>query len=69
MATPTPKSPKMEELLEEQFGRTTAIEANRCIPEPAGCGKPIVNFKDDQSDREYRISGLCQDCQDSVFGN
>ncbi|KKK62270.1 hypothetical protein LCGC14_3006030, partial [marine sediment metagenome] len=45
------------------------IEANRCIPEPAGCGKPIVNFKDDQSDREYRISGLCQDCQDSVFGN
>lgn len=69
MATPTSKPPKMEELLESQFGRTSAIEANRCIPEPAGCGKPVTDFKDDRSEAEYRISGLCQGCQDDVFGN
>ncbi|KKM03580.1 hypothetical protein LCGC14_1773010 [marine sediment metagenome] len=69
MATPTPKSPKIEELLESQFSRTSAIEANRCVPEPAGCGKPIADFKDDLSEKEYRISGLCQICQDTVFGN
>ncbi|KKL73055.1 hypothetical protein LCGC14_2078750 [marine sediment metagenome] len=69
MATPTSKSPKMEELLEENFGRTTAIESGQCVPEPVGCGKSIGDFKDDQSEKEYRISGLCQICQDDVFGN
>lgn len=26
------------------------------------------DFKDELSKREYQISGLCQKCQDSVFG-
>lgn len=26
------------------------------------------DFKDELSKREYKISGLCQKCQDSVFG-
>jgi hypothetical protein len=35
-----------------------------------GCGRLIqdVEFRDEVSEREYRISGLCQDCQDFVFG-
>ena len=33
------------------------------------CGLPTSNdFKDELSRREYEISGLCQDCQDDVFG-
>jgi len=34
------------------------------------CGKEIDlgSFRDELSQREYKISGLCQDCQDSVFG-
>ena len=34
------------------------------------CKKQIneVNFKNELSKREYKISGLCQECQDKVFG-
>ena len=69
MATPTPKSPEIESLLEGFSGRTSAIEANRCVDEPIGCGKTVMDFKDDPSEDEYRMSGLCQICQDEVFGN
>jgi len=33
----------------------------------ATCGKSIGEFKDALSKREYSISGMCQECQDSVF--
>ena len=32
------------------------------------CSQPVRGFRDELSKREYLISGLCQDCQDSVFG-
>jgi hypothetical protein len=43
------------------------------------CGRPATEtdrndmpkafmFRDESSAREYRISGMCQACQDSVFG-
>lgn len=33
------------------------------------CGDPIIGrFRNEISEREYRISGMCQKCQDSVFG-
>ena len=32
------------------------------------CGKPVGEFTDALSKREYGISGMCQKCQDSVFG-
>ena len=32
------------------------------------CKKPLGEFKDEISEREVRISGLCQKCQDEVFG-
>lgn len=65
---PTTKSPQITEFLESTFGRTTAIESDRCIPKPIGCGQPIGVFRDAISKKEYTISGLCQDCQDKIFG-
>lgn len=44
------------------------VEAQRCVPPPVGCGGQAVNFRDQLSVTEYKISGLCQACQDSVFG-
>ena len=32
------------------------------------CGKVAKEFRDEVSVREYGISGLCQPCQDYVFG-
>jgi len=32
------------------------------------CGKQAVKFRNDVSIVEYSISGMCQECQDSVFG-
>lgn len=35
------------------------------------CKNPItqVEFRDKISKREYKISGLCQKCQDKMFGS
>jgi hypothetical protein len=49
-------------------GRVEAIDAKRCVNPPFGCGKPIGPFRDALSEKEAQISGLCQDCQDKVFG-
>jgi hypothetical protein len=42
------------------------IKSNQCPT----CSKYIVEtqFKDAESVREFGISGMCQECQDSVFG-
>lgn len=71
MAEPSPKSEGMSILLEALGGRTTAIRSDRCVNPPFGCGKPCPpeSFRDDLSRKEYTISGLCQDCQDDVFGD
>lgn len=58
----------MEDFLESVSGRTTAIRADECVPAPYGCGGPALRFKDALSQKEYTISGLCQECQDRVFG-
>jgi hypothetical protein len=64
--TPSPKSPQMEQFLELMSGRTSAIKSNLCVPSPFGCGKPIGEFTDSLSIKEYTISGLCQTCQDRM---
>lgn len=33
------------------------------------CNKPPGSFRDELSLKEYRISGLCQKCQDDFFGS
>lgn len=32
------------------------------------CGKEVGEFRDALSKKEFGISGMCQECQDSVFG-
>ena len=68
MAEPSKKAPQIEEFLEKTFGRTTAIKGDKCVRTPIGCGGPATEFKDELSRREYGISGLCQKCQDRIFG-
>ena len=42
------------------------VEAGKC---PL-CEKPIKqeDFRNELSRREFRISGICQECQDDFFG-
>lgn len=70
MATPTFKSPAINKVISESFGvnRVASIAADVCVAAPIGCGQPITCFRDTISQREYSISGLCQGCQDTVFG-
>jgi hypothetical protein len=67
---PTNKSDELDLTLSELFGvgRRAAILRNECVERPIGCGKPATEFRDRVSKREYQISGLCQDCQDDIFG-
>ena len=32
------------------------------------CSEPVGEFRDALSKKEYSISGICQVCQDSIFG-
>lgn len=59
------KSEEVKAVIESVFpGTAKAIEEYKC---PC-CRKPIGPFKNALSQREYQISGMCQECQDSVFG-
>jgi len=64
MAEPSHKAQPLEDLLERVYGRTSSIRSNVCV----FCKKDATEFRDALSRREYSISGLCQDCQDEVFG-
>lgn len=44
-------------------GRQAVIDSGRCPT----CGQPIGVFRDALSAKEFRISGMCQKCQDDVF--
>lgn len=65
VAEPSEKSPQMEEMLNRTFGRTDAITNDRCVMDST---HNATEFRDDLSRKEYTISGLCQECQDAVFG-
>lgn len=64
------KTPEMQNALDrlaaEMFGRTysQSITDHVCVI----CGQKVKRFRDVLSLKEYSISGMCQDCQDSVFG-
>jgi hypothetical protein len=63
---PTRKHPEIERILNllSPNPRRQSIEQNVC----AWCGDKITGFRDKLSEKEYRISGLCQRCQDATFG-
>lgn len=60
------KSDEINEFLRQTFGTDVngSVESGVC----ATCGKSVGNFRDTVSEKEYHISGMCQSCQDSVFG-
>lgn len=66
------KDPKVAEVLEGFFGRSTAIQRNRCVNPPFGCGREVSpeEFGDwrETERAEYSISGMCSRCQALVFG-
>lgn len=70
MATPSEKSPSIAKFLDRfsqvSFGRKrhTSITEDVCV----SCGGDAKEFDSDISRREYSISGMCQKCQDEVFG-
>ena len=64
------KTPEMKQaintLTSHWFGKSTeqAMFDKTCTT----CNSPITKFKDVLSEKEYSISGMCQECQDNVFG-
>ena len=66
MAKPAWKDPSLDRWIFCKFGidRTKSIENDICVE----CGRPAAKFRDTLSRHEYTISGLCQGCQDSIFG-
>ena len=68
LAIPSKKSEAIEHVLRDLNGgvdRRTMIDADLC----AICAQPATEFTDELSRKEYTISGLCQACQDGVFGS
>ena len=66
---PTNKSNPIESMLTSVFGvdRVQTITEAFCV----SCDSEnnnAVSFRDDLSRKEYAISGMCQSCQDDVFG-
>ena len=61
-------SPRPVDFLFPEAKRQEAIMLGFCALPPFGCGKPVTGFSDELSAREYKISGLCQTCQNEVFG-
>ena len=53
-----------KKIVETLFPGTTEKVKNKVCPT---CNKPITEFKDKLSKKEYGISGMCQECQDKTF--
>jgi hypothetical protein len=65
----TDKNPTMDALLSSLMGKDRAevIRLGKCM----SCdrvGNIASSFRDDLSRKEYQISGMCQSCQDDIFG-
>ena len=62
----TQKAPAIEALLTSLtgFSRVGAVAEGSCVT----CQGNATSFRDEISRKEYSISGMCQSCQDSIFG-
>jgi len=66
----TNKAPEIADLINSllpSLSREYSISEGLCVT----CGTEdieIQSFRDGLSVKEYMISGMCQECQDSVFG-
>jgi hypothetical protein len=65
---PTEKAPQIDKVITAIFGidRKASIENKTC----ATCGMEVKSdsFKNEISLKEFHISGMCQTCQDGIFG-
>ena len=61
----TEKATGIEALLTAITGRNRADSIKNEVCN--WCDKPVVEFKDAISAKEYAISGMCQTCQDKTF--
>jgi len=67
---PSEKSNEMVQFIDHMakanFGRsrTSCVQNDLCV----SCDEQAISFRDELSRKEYTISGLCQTCQDGVFG-
>lgn len=68
MAIPTKKSPGINALGDSLLPVSSKGRVASMTDVCAWCGKPVTGFRDALSAGEYRISGLCQKCQDETFG-
>jgi hypothetical protein len=59
-----PKQRPFTRIAAKAIGGLHHLEAGRCPT----CGHEIGPFRNQQSRREFEISGMCQWCQDQVFG-
>ncbi len=68
--TPTEKNPVLDAVTSELMGkdRRTTIGNGGCMTCDKAYNLTAEDFRDALSIREYQISGMCQECQDSVFG-
>ncbi len=44
--------------------RSIAFKTGTCVI----CSGEATTFRDATSEKEYSISGMCQDCQDNIWG-
>ena len=69
MIQPSHKAPSIDAMLTSVFGvdRVKTISGGTCVSCDAE-GIIASSFSDDISRKEYSISGMCQSCQDDLFG-
>lgn len=63
-----------ESVAGNMYGREDAIRSLHCIEVPIGCGREILEKEIREawpvlSQKEYQISGLCNRCQNKIFGD
>lgn len=57
---------EIDKIANIKFGRTVSesIKTKICVQ----CSCNATSFRDELSVQEYQVSGLCQGCQDPIFG-
>lgn len=65
---PNTPDPRPADAVFPGANRVEAIALGFCVSAPFGCGQPVTGFDDPVSEREFGISGLCQTCQNDIFG-
>lgn len=67
MAEPTSKNKSIRDFQSALMGVDVveSIRANRCV----SCQGPAIEFRDENSRKDFPITGLCQACQDGVYGS